>query len=390
MLLLEINKADRTPVYLQMKRQLAEHIVERRLPKDAAMPDVGAIAAAAGVCVRTADQALLALVEDGVCYRRPKRGTFVARGAEEARRKIIGINCPYSTDRLAMHHVENAIYAGIIAAGGERGVTPSFLSGDLGDNVRFYQRSRETELSGVILLSELPDARSLSALADYAPTPFVLINYDVGAAAPGNVTCVFNDDFLGGYQAAEHLIRQGHRSFAILTFDITNNNYRHRVDGYRQAFRDHGVQFRPELLLNHGPHPLEWPDELVDLGSELLERGGAGWVEFPNLRAQMGLGAELCREAWRAGLDFTAALCVNDYLALGAAQAGRGKNLAVAGYDNIMPELSRGANFTTVAIDFQEMGVRAVNMLAGGVMPHDRVMRVMPRLITRKRKGGAP
>lgn len=381
MLKLETNHNERTPLFQQIKQQLAEYIVSTRLEVDDPLPNVGKIASIAGVSVRTADQALLALVEEGICYRKPKRGTFVAKCSNVSNlvhRRIIGIDCPYQTDRLFEHQVENAVYIGIIDAGSKSGLTPFFISSGLHDNIRFYQQNRGTQLAGVILLAG-DSVQNLSELRQYAPMPFILINYDIEAAShsPNNVYCIFNDDFLGGYQAAEHLINQGHRKFAVLSFKIGDDNYRHRVDGFLQAIRDRGLTFRPELLMcEENPEPT--PDD-VQNGTDLLEKSSAGGIVYPLLRGQIGLGARLCALARRAG-DFTAALCVNDWLAFGAAQSQPG--LAVSGYDHIMPEFSRIGGFPTIAIDFAGMGARAVKMLSEP-LPEQRVTRILPRLIPR-------
>ena len=391
MIAINTDKGGAVPVYQQISRQIEEYIRSKKLPADTALPTVKDIAGLAGVSLRTADMALRALIDEGICYRRPKKGTFVAGHMSEGlyRRKIVGVNCPFKPDSLNAHHVENAIYMGLIQNSGGYGFTPFFINDDLEANIKFYRDCRETLLEGVIMLSGSSGQEELNILGHYAPIPFILINYDNTGGAleslPENIHCIFNDDYLGAYQAAEHLIRAGHRDFAIITFDIDNDNYRNRVAGYLQAISDNGLQFRPELLINGG-RAAEAPEpDLVKSGENILRGSRLGWIEYPYLRGQIGLGAELFSRAQKTGIDFSAALCVNDYLAFGTACSGA--DVAVTGYDNIMPELSREGGFPTVAIDFAEMGKRALKVLAGEIPAASRVTRVMPQLIPRNQQG---
>lgn len=73
-----IDKNKPEPVYQQIKEQLLKLIRQDNLPPGTLMPSVKLVAAASGVSLRTADQAMQALVDEGICFRRPKKGTFVS------------------------------------------------------------------------------------------------------------------------------------------------------------------------------------------------------------------------------------------------------------------------------------------------------------------------
>ena len=64
-----------------------------------------------------------------------------------------------------------------------------------------------------------------------------------------NSSKVTVDDFLGGYQATQHLIAQGYKRIAHLAgpsgFDITND----RLEGYRKAHEEAGLEVDEELVL---------------------------------------------------------------------------------------------------------------------------------------------
>ncbi len=66
------------PIYVQLGQQLKEHITRGKLTPGTPLPNIGTIANVAGVSIKTAERALNGLIHDGVCVRRPKKGTYVA------------------------------------------------------------------------------------------------------------------------------------------------------------------------------------------------------------------------------------------------------------------------------------------------------------------------
>jgi LacI family transcriptional regulator len=56
------------------------------------------------------------------------------------------------------------------------------------------------------------------------------------------------DNFRGAYEATQHLISQGFRSIAHLNTSTKLSIATDRLNGYKQALIDEGIEFRPELL----------------------------------------------------------------------------------------------------------------------------------------------
>ncbi len=364
-MLIEERKASATPVYLQIKKQLREYIVRNKLEPDAPIPNVKQVAEMTGVSLRTADLAMMALVEDGVCYRRPKKGTFVAHNvfANMGQRRMVGINCHHSLQEMENNILEMTVYRGIAEKGQALKIVPFFITGSLDENIDFYRSSREMSLSGIILLSEVARDNTLDSLKAFPNVRFVLINYDIAnfSDAPDNIVGIFNDDFAGGYQAAEYMINHGHREFAVFSYEVGDENYHHRIDGFLQALNDSGIRIHPELILN---------------GGSPVGKTNKGLIE---------MGTELAKQALHCGRKFDAILCVNDYLASGAMEycQSAGNGIAVIGYDNLNPELSQRLSFPTIAIDFCSMGRKAVEVLSGQIIPSQKIIRMAPRLIPR-------
>ena len=364
-MLIEERKLNSTPVYLQIKKQLRNYIISNKLEPDAPIPNVKQVAAMAGVSLRTADLAMMALVEDGICYRRPKKGTFVAHSvlSNIGQRRVVGINCHHSLQEMESSLLEMAIYRGIAEKGQELKVVPFFITGGLDENIDFYQSSREMALTGIVLLSEISRSKNLDNLKAFPNVRFVLINYDIAnfSDAPNNIVGIFNDDFAGGYQAAEYMLNKGYREFAVLSYDVDDENYHHRIDGFLQALNDSGIRIAPELILNGGNPVGKNERGLIEIGSTLMTK------------------------ALSSNRKLDAVLCVNDYLAFGAKEycQATGNDIGVIGYDNLNPQLSQRMFFPTISIDFCSMGRKAVEILSGQSIPAQKIIRISPRLIPR-------
>ena len=57
------------------------------------------------------------------------------------------------------------------------------------------------------------------------------------------------DDFLGGYQATEHLIKEGYKKIAHLAGPHGLQISKDRVSGYRKALEDNGIDFNENLIV---------------------------------------------------------------------------------------------------------------------------------------------
>ena len=60
---------------------------------------------------------------------------------------------------------------------------------------------------------------------------------------------VGHDNFQSGYLATQHLLEAGHRRIAFSGWNSPIPNVRERIDGYRAALRDYGVDSAQELVL---------------------------------------------------------------------------------------------------------------------------------------------
>lgn len=56
------------------------------------------------------------------------------------------------------------------------------------------------------------------------------------------------DNFKCGYDATEHLIKQGCKRIAHITADLSRNVYNERFEGYKSALEEHGLAFDKNLI----------------------------------------------------------------------------------------------------------------------------------------------
>jgi LacI family transcriptional regulator len=166
--------------------------------------------------------------------------------------------------------------------------------------------------------------------------PTVLVNcFDADDVLPS----VVPDEVSGGYHATRRLLDAGHTRVGLITLDPAIPASIGRRDGYEKALAESGI-------------PVDL--SLVVPGDATADGGYAAASELLDLDTAP-----------------TAIFCGNDRMAMGAYDAIKERGLsipgdvAVVGFDNqeliaayLRPRL------TTVALPFQEMGARGVDMLA--------------------------
>lgn len=62
------------------------------------------------------------------------------------------------------------------------------------------------------------------------------------------ISSVSIDDFEGGYNATEHLIKTGHDKIAHISGDLKLDIYTNRYEGYKKALEDYNIPFNPNYL----------------------------------------------------------------------------------------------------------------------------------------------
>jgi len=155
---------------------------------------------------------------------------------------------------------------------------------------------------------------------------------------------VLPDNLEGARLATRHLIELGHRRIACLAYDAGVPGYWYqtaadRAAGYRDALAESGIAVDETLIA--GPVHSTAIEAGVEAMARLLERT----------------------------TDFTALVCFNDLLAMGAIQvlraAGRRvpDDVSVVGFDDVSGHYPFEPKLTSIAFDRYAMGLHAVAML---------------------------
>lgn len=216
---------------------------------------------------------------------------------------------------------------------------------------------KEKCVDGIVFTSSVnPVSEHIKQLIDYK-MPFVLLDrYMDMDHLPG----VYSDGFEGMYQMTRYLLEMGHRHIAYIGGPGRSATAQHRQEGFEQAMRDFGLT----------------PDE------KLLEEG--------NYKISGG------KEAMASLLDkdkgFTAVVCANDLMAVGAMEIlkERGfripEDISITGFDDIQIAGFMEPKLTTVSQPCYEMGAVATRMLIKlieGQALDEKEIKLKPKLVIR-------
>lgn len=192
------------------------------------------------------------------------------------------------------------------------------------------QEAETLKVDGVIYVAG--HARELDIFPEDFEIPIVIA---YAAAEQDRYPSVLIDDIQGGYDMGKYLVSMGHRKIGIVTGVERNLHTKYRLNGFQKALMEEGVLYNPQCTF-HG----NWQRESgYRLGPEVL------------------------------AADVTVVWCMNDQMAAGVYdylyENGRvpGKDISVAGFDNMDNSSYMYPRLTTNEIQFEEIGKRAAECL---------------------------
>ncbi len=197
--------------------------------------------------------------------------------------------------------------------------------------IRALQHGRA---DGTVVVLFHATARDLLPLIDLGIS-VVRIEATPKAPGPRPLDSLYVDNAAAAASAAEYLVQRGHRRIGAITSDVGPG--RIRLEGYRAALAPHGIQ-------------LDAP--LVCYGDFSFESG-----------------ADCVRQLLGVEPRPSAVLIANDMMALGALAAVQAaglrvpEDLAIVGFDDILPASLVTPALTTVSLSQAQIGRRAAAML---------------------------
>lgn len=328
------------------------------------LPSEHEIAELSGMSRQTVRQALGALVQEGLLFRKQGSGTFVADVSERkgADMPTIGVVTTYISD-----YIFPQIVRGTESALRDSGYRMMLTSTD---NDKSKERDSLLTLQagavqGLIIeptKSALGNPNLDCYLAfDFLQIPYLMINERY---AELDCPCVKVDDELGGFLAVNHLSGLGHRRIAgfFKTDDLQGVQ---RLKGFLRAHRELGLPLRPGDVVhytteNKDSRPLEQAFAMLE-----------GQEERPS-----------------------AVVCYNDELAvrlldtLRRAELKVPDDMSVVSFDDSFLAVATETKLTTIAHPKAELGRKAaellIAMIEGGEPSRDKDFVFAPQLVVRE------
>ena len=158
-------------------------------------------------------------------------------------------------------------------------------------------------------------------------TPLVVVNREVKGLEKN---CISLDNERGGYEATRHLLTQGHKEIAYISGPMTWGDAQDRLSGHKRALHESGIQFDERLLIE---------------GDYMVPSG---------YRSMTAL--------FERDITFTAVVCGNDEMAVGASDVVRERglsipsDLSIIGFDNVRWAQFLSPKLTTMDYPIRDMG----------------------------------
>jgi LacI family transcriptional regulator len=280
-------------------------------------------AATPGAKVSPADARIVALAKELRYMPNPNAASLTTN-----RSTALGVVVPHLTD-IVLSSVYDAIEDTADSAGYETFVANTH--DEPAEQVRRFELLLGRRVDGLILGDAHLDGKNLVEL-ERRNVRFVLVS----RRSPGYLS-VCGDDYRGGRQVGEHLAALGHTEIGLIAGPPWASTSVDRVAGCVDALTDAGVSVPPGNIL--------------ELGFD-AEHGHQGAAQLLASRRPP-----------------TAIFAVNDFSAIGVMGALReaglypGRDIAVAGYNDIPVARELLVPLTTVRSPMAEMGRRAVQTL---------------------------
>jgi len=194
------------------------------------------------------------------------------------------------------------------------------------DSIRFLQSK---QVDGLIIHSDKLSDDEIIKVAKQTAATIVLNRYIPELSDK----CICIDNEQGGYLATKHLLEYGHTKVACITGQMSKIDSRDRLQGYRNALTEFGIQYDASLIIE-GRFDHDGNHEAV---RRLLDRDN----------------------------EITAIFCQNDNIALAAYDVCSerkmpvGKDLSIVGFDNDTYSQHIRPKLTTVNFPVREMGIEA-------------------------------
>ena len=254
----------------------------------------------------------------------------MARGLRRGESKTIGLIVPDNSNPFfaeVLRQIENVGY--------ENGYSVILCNsdGDIEKEAAYSNLLVNKQVDGIIFITTNNSCEHLQQLIT-SGIPILLVDRDIPLKS-SDVLLVNN--FQGGYDAANYLIRLGHRKIACVTGPSSLTPSAERVKGYRQALMDAGIAVHPEWILS-GDFQVEGGERGIEQILRMVERPSAIFA----CNDMMALG--VLRGLQNSGFSIP-------------------QDFSLIGFDDILLSSIVSPALTTIAQPVDEMSKLAIELL---------------------------
>ena len=320
------------------------------------------------------------LVEMGLLYRVPRKGTFVSEHPATKKGGDIGDGSNMIAIVMSdlQNQFSNRIIEGVERKARQHGYRLLVYNSELDVTLEATHLKSviETGVAGVILSPCFPPVNmELAKKLKNDNVLLVLIDKYFETLKTDFVTC---DNFDAAYRAVKYLVSMGHKKIAHITSHSSLRNIssiKMRYEGYLKALKEFDIEFVPEYV-----------QELDEVSVH---------TEMRNINLNY-LGYEPMKKLLELPEPPTAVFLLFDLLAVGAYRAIKSEGLlvpndiSIIGFDNVDFSCYMDVPLTTMAQPVQEIGETAVAVLLERILEPGKApqeIRLKTQIITRNSCG---
>lgn len=316
-----------TPKYLLVEEYIKKQIRKRKIIDK--LPGERILATELGFSYMTIRKAIENLVTDGILYKVPTKGTYVA---DQKKNKIKTRTIGYFLDSRIAGGLSSPYYALIFDALEKETARHGYSLIYFTDSSHSNLHKMLKKLDGVIASSFARVEEFIQEIKELVPV--VVID---NSAADKTIPSVIIDNFSAEAETVDYLCTLGHERIGFMTGLEDSDVGMNRYEGYRSGLTRHNIGI---------------DETLVYRGNYTFGSGSSGVEYFLSLEQAP-----------------TAIICANDSMALGAMSKLHKKGLEVPGdisivgfddidiADQVIPPL------TTVSVPVKQIAKRAFTML---------------------------
>ncbi len=261
------------PLYVQIRDGIRDYILSGRAYPGEKLPGERDIARELGVDFKIVRQAMAALVEEGLIYRRPQRGTIVAEYDEKRKNHISTGNIGITLELRSWFQKDilRGIQEVIINNGFHAFVCDT--KNELTTEARLVSSLIEKGVDGMIMAPVDFWNWRKKEISHYLRMvnqgiPFVLVDRYIPEIDADFIGC---NDYKGSYDAISYLIRLGHKKIGHVTLPANTTSVKDRLRGYEDALRDNDIDY-DEKLVEKPRSIIQNPSRLIKAVENLIKR----------------------------------------------------------------------------------------------------------------------